>query len=146
MFPLNAAAATRQEAILLTDDTITYADTAPGGARIISGIRINANGNLERVFQWDLSPAYAAIHQPAEWNDLKTNMQNYEAQATSPDIVDFGDALGVWIPCSSSPEWAAQRGPAGSGTTTAAITVQIRHINTGIVKTSALFTCQATEL
>lgn len=146
MFPLNVVAATLAEKINLTTQTLTNADNPPGGANVISGIRLNANGNAERISQWDTAPQYSPINQPDDWNDIKKNMQNYEAQATSSDTVGFGNALNTWIGCETSPQWAAERAVPSPGTTTAIIAVTIRHKTTLQVRANAVYTCVATEI
>ncbi len=149
MFPLNVIAAAEQERIHLTAQTIQSIDSAPGGDRMVCGVRVGSDGQIYKVTGWNNGGEdYAAINSPTDWNDIKKNIGNYEAfcSGANADDWDLSDTLGIWINCASQPQWGTQRGPGGSGTTTGLLTIQIRHAATTLVKASELYTCNATEL
>ena len=144
MFPLNVAAAVAAPRINLTDRTVFSIDVPGAGDTMLAGVRINADGTVQQIIGTDGAPVYQTVDLP-DWNDLQQFMDQYEVQATSPDIVDHGDALATWFPLSASREWGALRAPPTIGITQAVITVQIRKIVSAQVLATGVFTCIAEQ-
>jgi len=147
MWPLNAAAATQQKVVNLTTQTL-HELIAVGSDRARSGIELTALGITNWQRGTDAAPTSQQID-PDNWIDPKTGMSNYEASATSTgDALDAASDLddGTWLNLGTSRLWIVERPTPPAGTTSAVVTIQIRHATSLVVLTTAVYTITAERL